>query len=149
MKAIKRIIVCLIIIGAGLYAFVKLYTPPAYDFNRAMENGDVVTRGKDQYNVEKLDKFVENFKNGKKDIIVITAYTEEGNAIIYRIEYDGKEIKHTSDTSRDKFSSNRSLLKRTTKFDNIQVNDTTRYTQYNLVKGDRVEIMFTRFKKLS
>lgn len=72
-----------------------------YPLQTAIENGDIVRVRRKQYNVEKLAKFMKNVKGGNKDKIRITKYTTEGGAIITDLDYDGKKIDYTNDTSRD------------------------------------------------
>ena len=72
-----------------------------YTNETAIKNGDVVNVQGKQYNVEKLDKFIENVKKGNNDKVRITTYTDEGGAMITDLEYDGKKINYTYDTTRD------------------------------------------------
>lgn len=79
------------------------YNKSPYTSETAIKNGDVVNIHRKQYNVEKLEQFVENVKNNKKDKIRITNYTIEGGAIITDLEYDGKNINYKYDNTRDGF----------------------------------------------
>jgi hypothetical protein len=72
-----------------------------YDHDTAIKNGDVVNLQGSQYNVEKLEKFLDNVKKGNKDKIRITMYTTEGGAIITDLDYDGKKLNYILDTTRD------------------------------------------------
>jgi hypothetical protein len=78
------------------------YNTIPYPSESAIRNGDVVmpSNGR-RYNAEKLDQFLENVKSDKKDKIRITRYTTEGGAMIMDLEYDGKRINYTYDTTRD------------------------------------------------
>ena len=75
----------------------------SYTSKTAIKNGDVVDVHGKQYNVEKLDKFIENVKNNNKDKVRITTYTIEGGAIITDLDYDGENINYTNDNTRDNF----------------------------------------------
>jgi len=75
----------------------------SYTSETAIKNGDVVAVHSQQYNVEKLDKFIENVKNDIKDNVRITRYTIEGGAVITDLNYDGENINYTNDNTRDKF----------------------------------------------
>lgn len=44
---------------------------------------------------------MENVKNNKKDKIRIIRYTTEGRAIITHLDFDGKKINYTYDSTRD------------------------------------------------
>jgi hypothetical protein len=79
------------------------YNKSPYTYETAIKNGDVVDFHRDQYNTEKLEKFMENVQNGIKDKVRITGYTIEGGAIITDLEFDGKIIKYTYDNTRDGF----------------------------------------------
>lgn len=146
MKVIKILALSFFILAIGGYFFSKFYTPPKYSSTAAIANGDIVTIGTKQYNIERLDKFVDNFKNGKSDEIVITSYTVEGDAIISRIIYNGKRIKCTTDASRDKFAGSRSIFKKAAYYETIETNDNKRCTEYNLIKGDTKNTIFLKYK---
>lgn len=81
--------------------------PQKYNSELAQKNGDVVNAKGGNYNIEKLDKFIETYKNKKAnvaDMIRITNYTTEGDAIICDLIIDGKGIKLIEDNTRDNFS---------------------------------------------
>ena len=82
-----------------------------------IKNGDVVkTNNGISHNIERLEKFTENVKKKSKDKIRITQYTTEGGAILTDLNYDGKKINYTYDTTRDGFGA-RTIDKK--KFNNI------------------------------
>lgn len=83
--------------------------PKEYSFDIAKENGDVVWSFKRIYNLERLDNFVNNVKNGQKDMIRVVAFTKEGDPIIEDLLYDGEAIRVTCDSTRDEFSANPSI----------------------------------------
>lgn len=77
---------------------------------KAISNGDIVEISSSDwvsskthndteiYNINKLDNFMENIKNGKKDKIRIVKYAYEGGRTwvnkLYYLEYNGKKIKY-------------------------------------------------------
>ena len=77
--------------------------PEEYNSELARKNGDVVSVGGKTYNVEKLDKFIETYKNKDAvNIIRITVYNSGGNNPIIRdIIIDSEGIKLIEDFSRD------------------------------------------------
>jgi len=77
------------------------YNEAPYTTETAIKNGDVVVVHGKQYNVKRLEKFMENIKNNKNDKVRITAYTIEGGAIVTDLEYDGKKINYIYDSTRD------------------------------------------------
>lgn len=103
MKKVLIILICFImLICMGCSEQSKhTYNTSPYTSETAIKNGDVVDIHGKQYNVEKLENFLENVKNNKKDKIRITGYTTEGGAIITDLEYDGKKINYTYDSTRD------------------------------------------------
>jgi len=56
-------------------------------------------------NSDRFESFLNKSKQGKSDQIRITAYTTEGDPIVYDVEYDGKTYQYSSDASRDQFGS--------------------------------------------
>ena len=89
------------IVVVGLYWL--LIRPNTYTYDTALKNGDVVMGAGGVANVEKLYAFIENTEHSQADQIRITAYTKEGNAIIFDLEFDGEIIKCTSDNTRDRY----------------------------------------------
>ncbi|MDP4146038.1 MAG: DUF4362 domain-containing protein [Bacillota bacterium] len=81
--------------------------PQKYNSELARRNGDVVDVHGINFNIDKLDIFIKNFENKKstlKDMVRITAYTDEGDAIIRDLIVDNKNIKLIEDNTRDNFS---------------------------------------------
>jgi hypothetical protein len=82
--------------------------PRQYYDSLAQRNGDVVQVGHTQYNLEKLDKFIENYKNKTAnvgDMVRITNYTDEGGAVIQDLIVDTDGIKFVYDNTRDGYAS--------------------------------------------
>jgi len=71
----------------------------------AKENGDIVNVHGDISNIENLDDFLESFNSKKDDMIRLTSYTIEGDAIISDIIISGGNVKLLIDSTRDEFSS--------------------------------------------
>jgi hypothetical protein len=74
-----------------------------YSFIKAKPSGDVETGPKGQLNIEKLEKFYNDFKEKNKGELRIVRYTDEGDPIINDLIYDGNIISYTIDNSGDKW----------------------------------------------
>lgn len=66
----------------------------------AKENGDIIVQ-KDVMNSDRFESFLKKSTQGKSDQIRITAFTTEGDPVLYDVKYDGKSYQYTSDSSRD------------------------------------------------
>jgi hypothetical protein len=78
--------------------------PYNYTAEDAIRNGDVYADNSGKvYNLNKLTKFMSNIRDLEKDKIRITICSIEGDPIIYYLDYDGKNLVLTVDTTRDKF----------------------------------------------
>lgn len=94
------------------YNYVDLsILPKKYTFEMARGNGDVVWTHTEAYNLERIEDFMDNIENGIEDMIRVTAFTKEGDAIVKDLEYDGEVINLTIDSTRDKFSENPDIEK--------------------------------------
>jgi predicted GTPase len=81
--------------------------PQQYGPELAQKNGDVVGVHGKSYNIGKLEKFIEEFKNKKSDVsdmVRVTTYTNEGDAIIFDLILSGGDIKLVVDNTRDNFA---------------------------------------------
>jgi hypothetical protein len=67
------------------------------------ERDDIIDTHGTISNVERLDEFIKNIKDRKKDRIRITRHTVEGDPIYYYFTFDGIEVKYKYDNSKDKF----------------------------------------------
>lgn len=56
-------------------------------------------------NADRLDGFVRNVDQGRKDAVQIVSYTTEGDPIFYTLEFDGATIQFEYDSSKDQFGS--------------------------------------------
>lgn len=72
-----------------------------YPSNKAIANGDVVYFN-ETYNLDTFQRFIANVETQQPDSIRITGYTEEGDALIKDLKFDGEAIHYTYDNSRDK-----------------------------------------------
>jgi len=75
-----------------------------YTMEEAKENGDIIVQN-GVTNSDRFESFLNKSKKGKSDQIRITAYTIEGDPIVYDVEYGGKTYQYSSDSSRDQFGS--------------------------------------------
>ncbi|MDQ1147753.1 hypothetical protein QE429_004580 [Bacillus sp. SORGH_AS 510] len=64
---------------------------------------DVVDLHGEITNFNKFQQFLNNIKLGNKQKIRVVRYTNEGDPLIHDLEYDGKKIISTIDTTRDEF----------------------------------------------
>lgn len=73
-----------------------------YTMEEAKENGDIIVQNGVE-NSDRFESFLKKSKQGKSDQIRITAYTTEGDPILYDVKYNGKTYQYSSDASRDQF----------------------------------------------
>nr|WP_230088765.1 DUF4362 domain-containing protein [Exiguobacterium sp. TBG-PICH-001] len=70
----------------------------------AKNNGDIIVQN-GVTNSDRFESFLKKSKQGKSDQIRITAFTTEGDPVLYDVKYDGKTYQYSSDSSRDQFGS--------------------------------------------
>ena len=97
---------------------------------------DIVDTHGEINNLEKFMKFVENVNQGTEDKIKVVRYTTEGDPLLHDLEYDGKIITSTLDTTRDEFG-NGSVSTAKCKF--IDVIETDESTDYTLSGCDKTK----------
>ncbi len=73
-----------------------------YTLEEAKENGDIIVQN-EVTNSDRFESFLKKSTQGKSDQIRITAFTTEGDPVLYDVKYDGKSYQYTSDSSRDQF----------------------------------------------
>ncbi|WP_394679356.1 DUF4362 domain-containing protein [uncultured Exiguobacterium sp.] len=73
-----------------------------YTMEEAKNNGDIIVQ-KDVTNSGRFESFLKKSTKGQSDQIRITAFTTEGDPVLYDVKYDGKSYQYTSDSSRDQF----------------------------------------------
>ena len=105
MKSFKLKLIFIFVIFFCILITVCFEKLSAYDSKQAIANGDVVSVHGKTTNLNKLDDFMSKIYNGEKDSVRITIYTNEGDAIITDLIFNGKIIECDFDTRRDKFSS--------------------------------------------
>jgi hypothetical protein len=69
------------------------------------ESGDILDKHGDITKFDKFNAFVDHVQQGKKDKIRIVHYTIEGDAILHDLDFDGKTIHSTFDSTRDEYGS--------------------------------------------
>ncbi|MDF2653426.1 MAG: copper amine oxidase-like protein, partial [Paenibacillus sp.] len=111
--------------------------PTKYDKNAACRNGDFVyeshLRMEKNCNLEAFVAFLSNTTKLQKDWVRIIRYTVEGDPMVQQLDFDGKQILYTLDTTRDKFGEraiNQTMYSKitTTKF----IYDNVEYTEFFL-----------------
>lgn len=123
--------------------------PQIYSSELAQKNGDVVNSKIKDYNIEKLDKYIASYKNKKArvgDIIRITRYTTEGDAMICDLIIDIDGIKLIEDSTRDKFSNMENRKITEYKVIDILTTKKTEGITYTAItdKGEEKYLLFTR-----
>lgn len=91
MRKLSLIVCMLCLAGCGKYTMEE-----------AKENGDIIVQ-KDVANSDRFESFLKKSKQGESDQIRITAFTTEGDPVLYDVKYEGKSYHYTSDSSRDQF----------------------------------------------
>ncbi|BDH60408.1 hypothetical protein MTP04_05380 [Lysinibacillus sp. PLM2] len=64
---------------------------------------DVISMHGDIDNIERFEAFFNHVEKGQKDNIRIVNYTTEGDPILQEVDYDGENIKVTTDSRRDSY----------------------------------------------
>jgi hypothetical protein len=139
MKSFKLKFIFIIVIFFCILITVCFEKLSAYDSKQAVANGDVVSVHGKTTNLNKLDDFMSKIYNGEKGSVRITKYTNEGDAIITDLNFNGKIIECDFDTRRDKFSSknDRKIMK-------------YKFTKFNKeIRNDMVVYFFTDDNNLS
>ncbi|WML38262.1 DUF4362 domain-containing protein [Neobacillus sp. OS1-2] len=75
----------------------------SFDYPKKPTKNEVVNIHGGLENIDRLDLFVKNAQNGKKDMIRLTQYTIEGDPIFQDLEFDGTKIAVKIDSTKDKF----------------------------------------------
>jgi NhaP-type Na+/H+ and K+/H+ antiporter len=84
-----------------LFFILSACSSKTYNYETAIENGDIVDLHGNVKNAERLEKFYENISLTIKDKIRITQFTIEGDPLFNDFQYNGKEIKYIYDNSKD------------------------------------------------
>ncbi|HEK9101299.1 DUF4362 domain-containing protein [Bacillus pfraonensis] len=87
-----------------IYLFIVSLVACSQSNSKIDEKNDVIAKGHEISNLHKFEKFVTNVEKGDRDKIRIVNYTDEGDPIFQTLEYDGKAISYSLDSSYDKFA---------------------------------------------
>ncbi|WP_064094170.1 DUF4362 domain-containing protein [Rossellomorea aquimaris] len=66
---------------------------------------DIVATHGEIENLDRFKEFFDHVSSGKPDWIRVVSYTEEGDAILQELDYDGETIQSKLDSRRDRFGS--------------------------------------------
>ncbi|WMT39606.1 DUF4362 domain-containing protein [Paenibacillus sp. D2_2] len=72
-------------------------------FEKAQRQGYVVVGPPGLANMDKLEKFYEDYLNKTSSSVALARYTDEGDPIFVDLEFNGEEILYTYDNSWDGF----------------------------------------------
>jgi hypothetical protein len=113
------------------FVFILLILISGCSYNPSDE--DIVDSHGEITNLEKFMKFVENVNQGIEDKIRVVRYTIEGDPKLHDLDFDGKIITSTTDTTRDEFGDG---SVRTASCKSIDVKETDESTEYTLSRCD-------------
>ncbi|KMT22455.1 DUF4362 domain-containing protein [Clostridium cylindrosporum] len=121
--------------------------PDNYTPEMAKSKGDVVIVNTQIYNKQKLDKFLQSIKEKRLDKVQIVSYTNEGDALIEQLYYDGQMIKLITDNTRNKEALSNQKEVNTYDVAEIvkQIKDEGTVYVANLLNGESFDIAY--FKK--
>jgi hypothetical protein len=114
------------------FVFILLILISGCSYNPSDE--DIVDSHSEITNLEKFMKFVENVNQGTEDKIRVVRYTIEGDPMLHDLDFDGKIITSTTDTTRDEFGEG---SVRTASCKSIDVKETDESTEYTLSQCDK------------
>ena len=121
-----------------------------YNVTMAKNNGDVVSVLNDTYNSDKLNTFIENYKNKKLntgDMVRITVFGDEGDPIIYDLIIDSKNsIRLIEDPSRDRYSNKEDRQIKEFNIQDINKISDGEYTDYYAKTDQGTEIFLYSIK---
>jgi hypothetical protein len=81
-------------------------------YDKSVGSDDTITHDiNGTSNADRLLKFTDNIKKGKKDRINIIKYTTEGDPIIAQLYFNGKNIEAVVDNTKDKFAGDSRKIK--------------------------------------
>lgn len=83
-------------------------------FQQAQRQGYVVAGPPGLANVNKLEKFYEDYLNKTSSLVALAHYTDEGDPIFIDLEFNGEEILYTYDNSWDGFGGQNKGVQHTT-----------------------------------
>lgn len=88
---------------AGLLLVIVSLSACSYDFEQGIANGDVINVHGDVYNVAVLHAFLANVEEKMPDRLRIVEYTNEGDPLLYDLDYDGEKLTVEVDRSQDQY----------------------------------------------
>jgi Domain of unknown function (DUF4362) len=100
---LKKIFPLYISLSLLLLACQTIEEPAAKLADYKPSEDDIVSMHGDIENLHRFLSFITNVQQGSEDTIRVVSYTEEGDAILHDVEFDGKEIHYILDTRRDGF----------------------------------------------
>ena len=93
----------IVLIGVCMLIFASCTKQVEY-YNKSVSKNDTITYSlKGTSNAARLQKFIDNVSENKKDIINLVRYTTEGDPITTQLYFNGKNIEIAIDRSKDKF----------------------------------------------
>lgn len=98
---------------------------------------DIVDSHGEITNLEKFKTFIKNVNEDKEDKIRVVRYTIEGDPILHDLEFDGKIITSTIDSTRDEFGSGKVSTATCQSIDVIETHEKTEYTLTGCNKTNR------------
>ncbi|PKM93106.1 MAG: hypothetical protein CVU84_17505 [Firmicutes bacterium HGW-Firmicutes-1] len=107
-RVLKNTIIVLILAVVFTCFYWFIIHPNSYDYNTAVNNGDVVMGPEGPINKEGLIQYIKNVELKQIEKIRITAYSKEGYPIIFDLEYDGTIIICNTDNTRNAYGREKS-----------------------------------------
>lgn len=110
--------------------------PEEYTIEMAIQNGDYVNVHGEISNAGVMNEFISKAEQKQKAFVRTVMVTIEGDPVITDFYYDGDHFTVEMDTTRDKFSADRSIESR--QFKNLVVfDDKASHTRYYIVTDEK------------
>lgn len=110
--------------------------PEEYTIEMAIANGDYVNMHGEISNAKVMNEFISKIDQKQKAFVRTVMITVEGDPVITDFYYDGDHFTVTMDTTRDRFSADRSIESK--EFKNLVVfDDKASYTHYYIVTDEK------------
>ncbi|MCM3760621.1 DUF4362 domain-containing protein [Alkalihalobacillus oceani] len=87
----------------GLLLAILALAACSYDFEQGIANGDVMNVHGDVYNMAILHAFLANVEEKTPDQVRVVEDTNEGDPLLYDLDFDGEKIKVEIDRSQDQY----------------------------------------------
>lgn len=75
-----------------------------YDYEQAVDNGDIVQILGKMYNFDKWEDFLADIEQSRPASVQRVGYTIEGDPIFDNLNFDGQDIHYVSDNTMDRFA---------------------------------------------